>query len=418
MSDKTLYTDVAIIGAGAAGLAAANALQAAGRDFVLLEASHRIGGRAYTEDMQPGEPFDLGAHWIHSPKINPLMATAAERGMPLIEEDEDPHEFYTVDAYFENGQWLPDTTSEELGRYVLEQFDKIENRSADEPDCGIYDLIDNEHRWAPYLYLFFGQDFTGDVDQVSAMDAISFDHRGNDFAVRDGLGNLLKHYAGDVPVMLNSAVRRIDWSGDIVKLDTAKGRLEARQVILTVSTGVLAHQQIEFLPALPDAKRKAIASLPMGSCTRMALAFDSDVLASLPADFTIMPAGQSPLHFRNRPFGYDYVEVVTGGRMAEWMERSGEQAAVDLVLDYLAEVEPDRSKLHLRRRIVSAWDGDPWTLGSYSYALPGKLAARDELAEPIGDRLFFAGEASITGQQATVHGAMASGIRAVSQLQR
>ncbi len=416
MSSIWIDTDVVVIGAGAAGLAAAKTLASNGREFAVLEASHRIGGRAYTEDVHPGAPFDLGAHWIHSPTINPLFSLANAEGSALEEEDEEDYEFYTVDAYFEDGAWLPGSSSKSLGQFVLAQFERVEAAMEGGEDAAVVDLIDNDHRWAPYLHLFFGQDFTCDVDQISAADGVSFEHHGNDYAVVDGMGRLLQCWGASIPVELNAAVRQVDWSGDRIRLQTARGEVVANQVILTVSTGVLANRQIEFVPALPADKQTAIGDLPMGSCTRIAIAFDSDVLEPWPADFTIKPNDQLPLHFRNRPFGYDYVEVVTGGRFAEWMEKVGEQATIDLVLDYLAEIEPDRRKLNVTRRIVSAWDGDPWTRGSYSYARPGKLSAREALAQPIDQRLFFAGEACVIGQQATVHGAMQSGTAVANAL--
>ena len=90
------HTDVAIIGAGAAGIAAAKELRTLGRNFLLLEASHRIGGRAYTEDVVPGMPFDLGAHWIMAPSENPLMPLAEAGDLVLDEETE----HYTAARYF------------------------------------------------------------------------------------------------------------------------------------------------------------------------------------------------------------------------------------------------------------------------------------------------------------------------------
>ena len=78
--------DVAIIGAGAAGLGAAKALARRGVSFVVLEASHRIGGRGYTEEILPGVPFDLGCHWLHSASINPFTATADELGFEYIRD--------------------------------------------------------------------------------------------------------------------------------------------------------------------------------------------------------------------------------------------------------------------------------------------------------------------------------------------
>ena len=96
-------TDLVIVGAGAAGIGAAKAARWLGLQHIVLEASHRIGGRAYTEFLRPDVPFDLGAHWIHSPDINPLYQFASESGIHLVEEDDD----FMDAAYFEDGNWLP-----------------------------------------------------------------------------------------------------------------------------------------------------------------------------------------------------------------------------------------------------------------------------------------------------------------------
>lgn len=412
MAAKNLDAEIAIIGAGSAGLTAAKELQAQGRSFVLLEASHRIGGRAYTETLAENIPFDLGAHWIHSDELNPFVKIARDCGAAL-ERDEDE---YILAEYFEDGHWLPKSADEEFGQYFEQQFAALELAAKEDDSRSVYDVIDNDSRWAPYFYLFFGQDYTCDVDMVSARDAASYIEKGIDFAVKSGFGDLLTKYGAGVPVSLNTAVSEIDCSGPNVRVTTSKGELRVAKVILTVSTGVLATQQIKFLPALPDWKIDAINSLPLGSCTRVGLTFKEAFLHDLPDDFTIKTGDDEPLHFRNRPCGLDCVEITTGGRIAEWMEKSGEQATIDYILSRLKQVLGNNASVTVDRKIVSAWDGDAWTKGSYSYALPGARHQRARLAEPIDEKLFFAGEATSSDYFSTVHGAYFSAVAAVSVL--
>jgi monoamine oxidase len=398
-------TKTVIVGAGAAGLTAAKELRALEQEFLLLEASHRIGGRAYTESLAPGIPFDLGAHWIMSPSINPLTALAG--GDQLWLDGADKH--FSAARYFEDGQWLPEDSDQKLGVYWDKQFDALARASANHRDTSVFDVIDNDDRWAPYFHMFFAQDFTRDVDQASVKDSQAFLREEEDLAVAGGFGHLLAHYGADLPVTLNSAVRRIDYSGARIKVDTAKGRIEADKVILTVSNGVLSTRGIEFLPALPDWKLSAIEGLPLGSHCRIALMFDEPVLHELPRYFTVNSSGDGPIHFRNRPFDHDYVEVVTGGRMAEWMEKSGERATLDFVLTKLREVAGNRAVPDPVRHIVSAWDRDEWVKGAYSCARPGAAEQRPILAQPIDDRIFFAGEATSSNSYASVHGACVTG---------
>jgi len=399
------HADVVIVGAGAAGVAAAKELSALGQDFLLLEASHRIGGRAYTEIMAPGMPFDLGAHWIMAPSANPLMPLAEAGDLPLDEETE----HYTAARYFENDAWLPGNAYEEFANYWDEQFAALKEAADGSDRLSVFDVIDNDDRWAPYFHMFFAQDFTCDVDQASVEDTLAYIRQENDLAVPSGLGNLVARYGSDVPVTLNSAVRKIDWSGRDIKLHTAKGTVRTKKIILTVSTGVLATHEIEFSPALPDWKLDAVHGLPLGSSTRVALMFDTPLLQELPAAFTIRTQGDDPLDFRNRPFGYDYVEIATGGRMGEWMEKSGERAAIDYILQKLRDVAGNDAVPEPARHIVSAWNADAWVKGSYSCARPGAANQRAVLARPIDDRIFFAGEASSSDFYASVHGACFTG---------
>lgn len=412
MSSKNLDAEIAIVGAGAAGLAAAQALQARDRDFILLEASHRIGGRAYTEMLTPEIPFDLGAHWIHSDELNPFMTIAAECGAELEKDEED----YILADYFEDTQWLPESAYAELREYIDRQWESIEQAAESAEDESVFDVIDNESRWAPYFYLFFGQDHTCDVDVVSARDAASYVQGGIDYAVKGGFGNLLTTFGSDLAVSLNAAVQEIDYSGPTIRLKTSKGELRVAKVILTVSTGVLATQRIKFVPELPDWKVDAIRGLPMGSSTRVGLTFEEAFLDELPDDFTIKVGDDEPLHFRNRPFGFNCIEISTGGRIAEWMEKSGEIATIDYVLARLRHVLGNEQKMTVSRQIVSAWDGDAWTIGSYSYASPGSQHQRARLAESLDERIFFAGEATSEKFYATVHGAYFSAMKAVSAI--
>ncbi len=222
-------TKIVIVGAGAAGLTAAKELQRLGQDFLLLESSHRIGGRAHTEVLAPGMPFDLGAHWIMEPTVNPLMRIA-ERDQLRLDKD-DKH--YASGRYFEDGDWLPKGIDRELCEYWDKQFDAMAHASKGHGDISVFDAIDNDGRWANYFHALYAKDATRDVDQASARDALAFTHEEVDLAVADGLGTLMSRYGADVPVTLNSAVLKIDSSGPRVKLDTVKGRIHADKVILT-----------------------------------------------------------------------------------------------------------------------------------------------------------------------------------------
>jgi monoamine oxidase len=324
---------IVVVGAGAAGLTAAKELQRLEQDFLLLEASHRIGGRAYTEILAPGMPFDLGAHWLMQPSKNPLMRLA-ERDRLRLEKD---GKHYAAARYFEESEWMPEGADRELTAYWDKQFDAMAQATESHQDCSVFEAMDNDDRWATYFHALYAKDATRDVDRASARDALAFVHDEEDLAVANGLGHLMSRYGMDIPVTMNCAVRKIDSSGLRIKLDTVKGSIHADKVILTVSNGILSARDIEFSPALPDWKLNAVEGLPLGSHSRIALLFDQAVLCDFPKYFTVNTSGDGPIHFRNQPFEHDYVEIVTGGRISEWMEKSGERATIDFVLTKLRD---------------------------------------------------------------------------------
>jgi monoamine oxidase len=137
----------------------------------------------------------------------------------------------------------------------------------------------------------------------------------------------------------------------------------------------------------------------------------------MPSSATIMLEGETPLATQLRPFGYDYVVGVTGGRHGAWLERAGAAASVDYLTERLvAAFGADIRKALSTRTIVTAWGGDPWTLGSYSSALPGASHQRVVLARPVDDILFFAGEACSQEFAGTCHGAYLTAVAAVEAM--
>ena len=203
------------------------------------------------------------------------------------------------------------------------------------------------------------------------------------------------------------------WGTKGVTVESVKGTVSARRALITASTNVLASGAIVFDPSLPDWKHDAIAALPLGVHNRIGIMLNDNPFGSDVKDnATIMLDGDDvPMSIEIRPFDHPYVCGVTGGRFGSWLERSGQNASVDYVTERLkGAFGNDIARSLSDRVIVTAWEGDPWTLGSYSGAVPGKGHMRAELARPVDDTVFFAGEATHTSFFATCHGAYLSGI--------
>ena len=412
MTDPVTDTDVAIIGAGAAGLAAGKTLGELGVPFVLLEASHRIGGRAYTEEAAPGQPFDLGCHWLHSASLNPFVAIADAHGF-----DYDKLGFPRRMRIA--GAWASEAEETERDAFMAKNAEAIARAAAAGPDQAAAEVTEREGRWTPLYDYSFSLWTSFDVDRVSIVDLENYNDTEENWPLKQGYGALVARHAAGVPVTLNAQVTAIDWSDKALRLSTPQGEVRAKKVIVTVSTGVLAGGHIRFDPALPDWKQEAIAGLPLGNHNRICLIFDRNVFGDEPPRGAIvLNEGAEPMSFTIRPIGYDYVAGMTGGRFADWLERAGPAAAVDLAKENLRKAFGAYIVKHVVGHNVTAWRSDPWVRGAYSAAQPGQAAQRPRLAEPLDARLFFAGEATSPKVYSTAHGAHLTGIETAREVVR
>jgi monoamine oxidase len=221
----------------------------------------------------------------------------------------------------------------------------------------------------------------------------------------------------DVPVQLNCPVSRIDYSGPDVRLTTPLGTVSAKQVVLTVSTGVLAADSIRFVPSLPNSKIDAIDMLPNGLLNKVGIEFDLSWTKAVQGQ--MVEYLSSDTEYCSVLFGFFGTPLATGfvaGRFADTLEADGPGAATDYCLEGLRAVFGTDVVKSIHRTSETAWRGNATTDGSYSYAKPGGTPARETLAAPLADRLFFAGEATMKHTYSTVHGAYLSGKVAAAQV--
>jgi monoamine oxidase len=260
-----------------------------------------------------------------------------------------------------------------------------------------------------------------DIDETSAADYLDdgSDKEGLhlDIPVPGGYGNLVKAWGADIEVTLNCAVEKIDWSGRGVTVDTIKGSIRARAVLVTVSTGILAANNILFNPVLPDWKIKSYLGLPNGTVNKTCLHFEKDVFGSGgPGLYSTWNDAGENAFFEASVNGNHTAIVFTGGRHAVWLEKQGQQASVEFAVDCVAGVFGNDIRQYVSNSIATAWATEPWSLGAYSCARPGEANQREALSRPIENLLFFAGEATINGINSTCHGAYLSGIRAAQEI--
>lgn len=355
-------SDVIIIGAGAAGLSAAKELTRCGLTYTVLEGSHRIGGRAYSEEISAGVWFDLGCAWQVGGSTNPFVAIADGLGITL---DKDHSDLFTLEKhrFQRNGGPLNDDQRANCVRYYDDSHKAIANAAEHGQDVAIADVIDLDNEFAPPFLGNIGMSWGLDVDLVSTADfASAIGELG--FQALHGYGNLVAAWGADVQVSLNTRVERIDWSGHGVAVETPKGAIRGRTVLSTVSTGILASGDILFTPNLPDWKTEAINNLPMGTENKMGVYFDADVFgADGRGHYSTWNDDGNAAKVDASVMGLNTAVVFVGGRHGVWLEKQGQQACHDFAVDRIADIFGNDIRKHVNRSIVTAWETEPWTRG-------------------------------------------------------
>ncbi|MCP4421420.1 MAG: FAD-dependent oxidoreductase [Chloroflexi bacterium] len=410
-------SNVVIIGAGAAGLSAAKELDRLGLTYTLVEGSHRIGGRVYSEEIAPGVWFDLGCAWLVGGATNPFVAIADELGITLGKDknglyEEENHRFQR------NGAPLYKDQRVACLRFYSDSYLAISAAAKQGQDVALSDVVDMDNEFAIPFLCNIAAAWGKDVDLVSTAD---FTSATGDlgFQVLHGFGNLVAAWGADVAVSLNTRAERIDWSGHGVTVETPKGVIAGHTALITVSTGILASGDIVFAPGLPDWKIEAIKSLPMGTENKIGVYFDADVFgADGRGHYTAWNDDGNAAKIDVSAMGLNTAVVFVGGSHGVWLERRGQQACHNFAVDRIADIFGNDIRKQVSRSIVTAWSTEPWTRGSWACALPGQANQRANLQRPIDERLFFAGEATVYGGQGTCHGAYQSGIRAAKQIAR
>ncbi|MEM7216645.1 MAG: NAD(P)/FAD-dependent oxidoreductase [Pseudomonadota bacterium] len=403
MSTLPLNPDVIVVGAGTAGLSAAKSLQEAGLEVVVLEAEGHVGGRCITDTATFSVPFDRGGSWLHSAEINPLAEIAEKNGLTLHKK---PWEWERV---YSQGKILDQSELVRYRDYQERIWEAINHAGAADDDVVIEHVLP-DYAFRDTAKQFIPQLLGGNPDVTSVKDVFRFRDAEGDWLVSGGLGSFVKSLHSEVPVELNCPVRKIDYSGPGVCVETAKGTVRADYLILTVSTGVLAAEAIEFLPSLPNRKLDAVNGLPNGLLNKVGIEFDpkwEEAQEGYMADYH--EGGDDCCNLLFGFFGTGLAVGFTSGRFADSLEIEEPGAATEFCLSGLKALFGNDVTRHILKTSETAWRSNPYTFGSYSYARPGLADSRKVLAEPLNDRLFFAGEATIPTAFATVHGAYLSG---------
>jgi monoamine oxidase len=404
--------DVVIVGAGAAGIAAAQRIAAAGRRYVLIEAADHIGGRCVTDTNTFGVPFDLGAHWIHLPNSNPVAKLAPGHGI----------EIYPAPASQKVRIGLRYAREGELEDFLAAQVraTRAIGDAARKADIACEQALPNDlGDWRPTVEFVLGPyPYGKDLAQLSSVDFARAAERNADAFCRQGFGALLAARAAGIAVQLSTPATAID-IGRTVEVQTPKGTIAARTAIVTVSTAVLAAGRIRFTPDLPERVSEAFNSLTLGSYDHIALELKGNPLGLESDDLVFEKStGTHTAAILGNVSGTSLCLIEVAGSFGRELSAHGEAAMVDYAGDWLAKLYGGQLKKAVNRASATRWNADATALGAMSAAAPGGHAARAVLAQPMREALWFAGDAVHETLWGTVGGAWESGERAADAVLR
>ena len=424
LPEEKVY-DVLVIGAGMSGIAAADFLDDKGLSVLILEARDRIGGRIWTMYWDEAEKqIDLGASWIHGTTNNPITKIAEDHGIELLETDMDSRVILGA-----NGEWIDDYTENEIDSlytqfqeymwYFAETVNKDTSvKVAEENFINLRNLSEEQKNQLRFIInADLEHDEAADVFDLSLTTDIGKPFGGLEVIFPDGYLQILDTLDDGLDIRLEHVVSKVEYDDQGVIVTTNQGTFDAKYVISTLPIGVLKAESVEFSPPLPAAKQQAIDRIGMGLMNKLYLIFEDDFWDDVTLLNYVSSDGGSMWEFLNlNVLGEPILLGFTVGEHARQLEKLSDEEIVADAMSILRNMYGDET-LEPLDYVRTKWASDPYAIGAYSYSHVGVTKSDyTALAEPVMDRVFFAGEATIIDHTATVHGAYLSGIREAQQI--
>lgn len=435
-SDQTY--DVIVVGAGAAGIAAARAVQSSNRSVLVLEAMDRAGGRCWT-DTSLGVPYEPGAQFIsQAQSLNTVLYPIAKQlGIDTIDGAAFPPVFFDLASGTKSSDLEQADFFATFGLVHSALLSYGLSITLGEPDVSARQVIAGAGLAdADYLKLVEqivvsvvdggdpADQSVEDLYNFTQFSPVPFVYPANDsLFVPSGYGAFLAGLASGLPIQVSCPVQSVTYGGSTVAVKTVGGATYlAKTVIVTASVNVLQAGTIDFSPALPAEYTTALSGITMGHAYKALLQFKGNpfVNKSLGVEAgkmaNIIPLGNrtTPTFFANylaerHPGAGPFLVMACEGEDAVKFEDLGPEAAGQTICKMLEKTFPGIAAAWTGQILASSWKSNPYTLGCISYAKPGKASARVQLAKPINNQVWFAGEACSVHSHSQVHGAWASG---------
>lgn len=406
---------VIVIGGGAAGLSAAQALKAKGVDVTVLEARDRLGGRLWTNRSFADHPVEFGGEFVHGDEVStaPILRSLGLNWVHWRKTDDSM-------VRLEDGRFL----TMQQARAADAEFDtvrawRLKVKTPKPSGESFADFLIRggfNNTQIQYVRRMFANAVGEDPEVIDAEQA--FDnlnaYAGNDYRLLDGYDRMIVHLANGIDFKLNSEVTHIEWGGG-VSVGVRDGTvLKGDAAVITVPVGVLRSGKIKFSPSLPKTKVEALEKIIMGPVSKIILRFDGPIFnESIGAIYSARnpPMWWSPTFGRKVDRHWVW-SAFFSGRWAEELYAMGEKQGIAQALSTL-RAEVGNKTITPSASVFVRWRDDPYALGGYSLCLPGGFPGRAKLGHPTPP-LYWAGEA--TCPSSTIHGAYDSGQRAAKEV--
>jgi monoamine oxidase len=420
---------IIVIGAGIAGITAAKKLQTQGYRVIILEGRDRIGGRIWT-DNSLGVPLDLGAAWIHTVDGNPITPLVQQFGIQTVISD-----LKSQWSYKGVNQLLSDDDEMLINKafqLFMDRVNKLKNEAPSLEQITLADIaaqiIESEEITGITLKGFraiLSSAIESDVgDNLANLGLKGFDEDskfdGEDVVFPKGYTQLVQALSTDLDIRTKHLVQKIAYDDNGVQVTTDREVFVGSRVIVTVPLGVLKRGSIKFSPELPETKLAAIEQLGMGALNKLVLKFPKQFWSSEPHALAYIN-GNSPDRYIEFYNWQKYIQqpilvaLVSGNFSRSLSQMSKSEVTQNMMSELQAMFGKDIPLPSAT--LLTQWHNDPFAYGSYStFSVNGNIQDCDRLAEPIGDRLFFAGEATYGKYIGTVHGALLSGEREANRI--
>ena len=270
--NKIFDYEVIIVGAGIAGISAAKILDNNNISNIVIEANNRVGGRAKKAPKSFGHWFDLGCSYLHEGEINPFRAVAKSLNVPIDHQNGDIFSIEKTKYLFGEKPFLLNKkkkVNESYNNFLV----KLNFYKENVEDNRLSTCLNINDPNYPILFDYLTGLNGIEANLVSARDFASV-NEGKDLIIESGLANMIDKWATGINVILNSQVKQINWGRKQIEIYTKSKKYVCKSVLLTVSNGILANEDIAFIPKLPDYKIKAIHNLPMGILNKIGVLFE------------------------------------------------------------------------------------------------------------------------------------------------